>query len=457
MKDTGKREQRQAWLGLLRESILRDKGAKVLRFMMSTVCLVLLMVQCKDDDSDTPVMGMFTVTIENVSKTYDFFQSGVFSTPMGESEPGPALPGHSFSFSFHAGKGHYLSFATMYGISNDLFYAPVGEGIALYDDNGPVTGDITSMIRLWDAGTEVNEEPGVGPNTGPQQNGPDTGTAENGTVREIGNVNDGYTYPPVADNIKVMLDFDGISMFTVTIENMDMSTTPLSPGVWVVHSMPNALFEEGMDDYGNGLEHLAEDGNSADLGEYLVMHSGYVSPIGPGVWVVHHKEEMPLFMQDMNDYGNGLEALAEDGNPSGLAETLMDAGYKSGIYNTPEGAGGPGAVMPGEKYTFSFEANDGDYLSFASMLGQSNDLFFAPGGDMGIRLFNEMEPVSGDVTSMVMLWDAGTEVNEYPGAGIHQPSQMNGGMDENGHVMMVDDDFTYPEVDQIIKVTITGM
>ncbi len=482
MESTSKREQRQARLGLPGGSILRDSGAKialkrtqsqtclvfaererlagvsrkVLRFMMSAVCLVLLFVSCENDDSETPAMGMFTVTIENVSEMHDFFQSGVFNTPVGESGPGPALPGHSFSFSFHAGKGHYLSFTTMYGISNDLFYAPADEGVALYDDDGPVTGDITPMIRLWDAGTEVNEEPGVGANTGPQQSGPNTGPAENGTVREISQVNDGFTYPPVEDNIKVMLEYDGTSMFTVTIENKSMSTTPLSPGVWVVHSMPNVLFEEGQADYGHGLEHNAEDGDPAGLGEYLTMHSGYVSPIGPGVWVVYKKEDMPLFTEGMDDYGDGLEALAENGDPAELAASVMDTGFESGIYNTPVGAGGPGPVMPGEKYSFSFKAEAGDYLSFASMLGQSNDLFFAP-GDMGIQLFNGSEPVNGEVTDMIMLWDAGTEVNEYPGAGIHQPAQMNGGMDENGHVMMVNDDFTYPAVGQMIKVTITGM
>jgi len=423
---------------------------------MCAICLPLLFAQCKDDDdAEPPVMGMFTVTIENVSEAYDFFQSGVFNTPEGASEAGPAFPGHSFSFSFHAGKGHKLSFATMYGTSNDLFYAPANGGLDLYDGNDPVTGDITAMIRLWDAGTEVNEEPGVGPNTGPKQGAPDTGPDENGIVKEIAGVNDGFTYPAVGENLKVMLDFDGTSMFTVTIENMAMSSTPLSPGVWVVHAMPDALFKMGTADYGNGLEHLAEDGNPAGLSEYLAMHSGYVSPIAPGAWVVHAQDDKPVFTGGVADYGEGLEALSENGDPSELAASLMDADYTSGKYDTPQGASGPGPLMPGEKYSFSFEASDGDYLSFASMLGQSNDLFLAPKA-MGIKLFDNSMPVSGDMTGMIMLWDAGTEVNEYPGAGIHQPAQQNGGMDENGNVMVVDDEFTYPEVNQLIKVTISG-
>jgi len=35
---------------------------------------------------------------------------------------------------------------------------------------------------LFDAGTEKNEEPGVGPNQAPRQKAPNTGDAENGKV-----------------------------------------------------------------------------------------------------------------------------------------------------------------------------------------------------------------------------------------------------------------------------------
>ena len=109
--------------------------------------------------------------------------------------------------------------------------------------------------------------------------------------------------------------------------------------------------------------------------------------------------------------------------------------------------------MPGESYSFSFEAKGGEYLSFATMLVHTNDLFFAP-SRRGIELFNGHMPVEGNITSEIYLWDAGTETNEYPGAGIHQPARLNGGIDENGVVMMVDDGFVYPDTDMVIKVTI---
>ena len=102
-------------------------------------------------------------------------------------------------------------------------------------------------------------------------------------------------------------------------------------------------------------------------------------------------------------------------------------------------------------------ANSDQYLSFATMFVQSNDLFYSVGGETGIKLWNNDVPVNGDITSMVMLWDAGTEVNEYPGAGLHQPPRINGGMTENTVVSIVNDGFSYPSVNEVIKVTITPM
>ena len=43
----------------------------------------------------------------------------------------------------------------MFVASNDLFYAPNGDGIELFNGNTPVTGDITSQILLWDAGQKL--------------------------------------------------------------------------------------------------------------------------------------------------------------------------------------------------------------------------------------------------------------------------------------------------------------
>ena len=117
----------------------------------------------------------------------------VFNTPVGDSSPAPATPGRSYSFSFDASPGHHLSFATMYVQSNDLFYAPHDSGLPLFNGSTPVTGSVTREVRLWDAGTEVNQPPGTGPDQAPRQSGPDTGPSERAGIEPV-EARDSYSY-----------------------------------------------------------------------------------------------------------------------------------------------------------------------------------------------------------------------------------------------------------------------
>jgi len=112
---------------------------------------------------------------------------GVFNTPVGTSAPGPIRPGGAYEFSFMAEPGMKLSITTMFGQSNDWFYAFDADGIHLFDGNKPISGDVTSKLILWDAGTEKDEEIGIGPNQGPRQKGPNTGEDENGVVHKVKN------------------------------------------------------------------------------------------------------------------------------------------------------------------------------------------------------------------------------------------------------------------------------
>jgi hypothetical protein len=92
--------------------------------------------------------------------------------------------------------------AWMFGQSNDLFYAN-DRPVALFDASGaPVRGDMTPQLSLWDAGTEVNEEPGLGPNQGPRQASPEAGITER---QAIAHVHDRYTYPRTADVLRVTI------------------------------------------------------------------------------------------------------------------------------------------------------------------------------------------------------------------------------------------------------------
>jgi hypothetical protein len=187
---------------------------------------------------------------------------------------------------------------------------------------------------------------------------------------------------------------------------------------------------------------------------------GLTTPFAPGVWVVHTASD-PLFTAGQTDRGDGLEALAEDGDPSALAAAVANqAGVSaSGVFNTPVGATEPGPLPPGGAYEFTVVAMPGDMLSFATMFVQSNDLFYAPDGS-GIALFNsDGTPESGDVTGQIQLWDAGTEVNQEPGAGPDQAPRQAGpntGPDEGGVVQVVSDEFSYPDTSATIQVTLTA-
>ena len=108
---------------------------------------------------------------------------GVFNTPTGAGAPGPVGPGAAYEFNVNAAPKMKLTLVTMFGQSNDYFYA-TEKPVELFDEAGePLSGDITASFALYDAGTEVNQEAGVGRDQAPRQKAPNTGAAENGVVR----------------------------------------------------------------------------------------------------------------------------------------------------------------------------------------------------------------------------------------------------------------------------------
>ena len=182
--------------------------------------------------------------------------------------------------------------------------------------------------------------------------------------------------------------------------------------------------------------------------------------LSPGMFVLNQKN--PLFTEGKAAKANGLEAQAEDGNPAGLVsslEKMHHAGALHGVFNTPAGAMGPGPIGPGAAYEFSFSATPKMKLYMALMFGQSNDLFYAPDAT-GIALFDKKgNPLSGDVTDKLVLWDAGTEVNEEEGVGPTQaPRQKtaNTGTTENGVVRRAKDVRFYGKNAELFRVTVTA-
>ena len=263
------------------------------------------MTESSPDATTTPTPTAFTVRIENVAP-WTVLKSGTQIVKT-SGVPGAAASGDAYEITFTAGKKQNISFASMFGETNDWFFAPDPAGIALYDANGdPISGDVTDQVKLWNAGTEVDQEPAVGPDTGPQQGAPDQGAADpDDTVREIpidAPLSDGSTFtrPAVADMLQATLTPGKNGTFTLRIENVSTDQTlvtsqgsrgiHLSPPVWALHIAPAPLFDSGKADRGQGLEQVAESGNPTWLGASMHALSGVATPVSPGVFVVGQGE-----------------------------------------------------------------------------------------------------------------------------------------------------------------------
>ena len=146
---------------------------------------------------------------------------------------------------------------------------------------------------------------------------------------------------------------------------------------------------------------------NVSVANLLKLSNGKTASVTPGaVLYVVHTNRGPVFTSGQPDRGEGLEALAEDGPAAPLAESLEGKPgiVHVGFADTPVGAGRSRPLRSGEAFEFKVSGKPGERLTIATMLGQSNDLFDATG-----------QPIAGDITSQILLWDAGTEINEEPG------------------------------------------
>ncbi|MEM8709066.1 MAG: spondin domain-containing protein, partial [Actinomycetota bacterium] len=295
-------------------------------------------------------------------------------------------------------------------------------------------GDVTDQVTLWDAGTEIDQTPGEGADQAPRQAGPNTGDVDpNAAIRPV----DGFD---AANYIRVILDPQDDGNTVVRIENVSANASvpgPIAPVAWVVHDENVSLFTEGAE-ASAGLEILAEDGGPADLVAELAPLTGVTTPFAPIAYVAAPEADA-LFVPG-TEASAGLEILAEDGGPGELVAELEAAGIGHfGAAAIPEGADEAGPAFPGQSYTFEFVAHEGDYLNLASMLVQSNDWFVAL---RNVALFDGVDPISGDLTDQLRLYDAGTELDQAIGAGPDQaPRQAGpdtGAADENSEIRGLD-------------------
>ncbi|MFT4622550.1 MAG: hypothetical protein ACI8PZ_001206 [Myxococcota bacterium] len=111
----------------------------------------------------------------------------------------PMHPGDSAELEVTAEPGDRITVVAMLGQSNDVFVAL--SGIELADAPGE---PVVSSGSLWDAGTEVNEEPGAGDNQAPRQAAPGSGEAEGGVVTAVDPTDPGgFTWPSRIVEIRI--------------------------------------------------------------------------------------------------------------------------------------------------------------------------------------------------------------------------------------------------------------
>jgi hypothetical protein len=194
-------------------------------------------------------------------------------------------------------------------------------------------------------------------------------------------------------------------------------------------------------------------------GEVLKLSTGKTAPFvaAPTFWALHTAVDNPIFTGGQPQPGNGLEQLAETGNPEGLVKyvSAVSGVAAVGANARPVGATSDGPLTPGQAYEFEVSASPGQSLSLAWMFGQSNDLFYS--NERPIALFAGTKPVSGEMTAQLSLWDAGTEVNEEPGLGPNQaPRQKSpdAGTTEKQSIAHVRDRYSYPSIGQVLRLSI---
>ena len=427
-------------------------------------------------NADSAYPQQFHVRLENIAP-WTNLKTGSFGTKIGGSAAGPIGPGEAYRFQFTAGPHSNLAFTAMLGQSNDWFFSTPAKGIPLFQNGAPISGDITAQIGLFDAGTQVDEEPAVGPHTGPNRatstDGPGAADPDPHVRRVLSptvlSSGASFNTPATAAMINVSIQSDAAThLFVVTLTNVASDTNTLitsqgpkpvrvSPGVWVLGTGNEPIFTLGLPDRGEGLKQQAENGDNSGLATSLPEHSGVATALSPGVWAVH-ASGAPLFTTGSPDYGKGLTQIAEAGNNAPLKASLAarppTGVSQSGSFETAVGASSAGPIVTGGAYEFNFMASPGDNLSLATMFGWSTDWFFAPGAQ-GIPLFNGKTPIDGDISDSISLWDDGATLSEAPETGLFTGNSAAAPADIDNTVRLVPHDVYSHMGSEHIRLTLT--
>lgn len=318
---------------------------------------------------------------------------GSHSTIAALDVPAPVFtPGEARTFVFDVGDSlvnRYFSYASMVIPSNDLFFATsVPTAYEMFDVNGQFAGPFTIEIYgsdVVDAGTEVNDIGGGAAfsalgGAAVDENNPladifvtdptgaflqtivDTPTANGATI--------GSVFGPSTLIARITVKQPSSVQLRVTVENREPSGGFFLTPVWVA------------------------------------MHNG-----GFDVW--SSGEPASSFP--------GLEELAEDGLTGPIQNAFLGspAGQAGGVDATIAALDVPLPVLsPGESAGFDFPVGDplvNRYLSYASMVIPTNDLFVANSQPMAHEIFAPNGTFLGPIVIDVLandIVDCGTELND---------------------------------------------
>lgn len=328
----------------------------------------------------------------NMTRSANVYDQVIFDTPVGGMRPENIGPPKRYEFLIAAKPSFpFLSLSSMVGFTNDvnLMLDTNGRsGFSLFREDGtPKTDeDLRQVVMhwdVWDQGTEINEVNGIGPHQPDAPSGLNVGPSDVGVVR-------------VYEDVERPID-PANSAFAVELENVK--------------------------DAPEGTVRLTIVNNSNAPG---------LTPTALGPVVVFaHDPSFSMFELGTADKGQGLETLAEDGDPSSLIASLSKhPGYGS------HARSGDTQIGPGQRVSIEIRlTSDHPEISCATMYVESNDTFLtfvSPHGQSGLRLHGQSdEYLARSLATSVQLVESGTEWNEAIGKGKNQGArQRNPGQGE---------------------------
>lgn len=171
--------------------------------------------------------------------------------------------------------------------------------------------------------------------------------------------------------------------------------------------------------------------------------------------MVYRGSVNPFYKTGENDRGEGLKELAQKGNADILAAALKTKSGVKNVYVLKESVST--VLLPringadGGKVSQLLSIVPGDRIAIATMYGFSNDWFFATTG-------NDIDATQkGDVSAAIGLFDDGTAINQFPGAGITQFNLAGTPLNESKAIEAVPNPNAFtslPALTNIIKVTL---